>query len=743
VGPVTIETRAVLDTFFGALFGDAAEGEVIELRAFRRDGPVDRTFAPLADRETWLQFLARHARERDCYVGCATRNDASSGTLDNCASLGVIFVDIDFKVLPESDARRRLDTFPLPPSLVVHSGHGLHAYWWLHERLDLTTDDGRTHARDLLERLALALGADRSAAEPARVLRVPMTYNYKDEPVRVVMEQCDPERRYSPWELDELLPEAPPLTGNAGAGFQAQEQVGQGDRHLYLFRLARSLKTKSLSPEAVRATLLVENQQACAPPLPDSEVERQVVSAFAQADRPGFEPRRGRPDGDHPRQAEAELAPTPPPLVMAEDAYYGLAGRIVRTIEPFSEADPVAILAHLLVAAGNVLGRAPHTRVEKTLHPCNEFVALVGRTSKGRKGQSWSTPRHLLAQVDPDWAAKRIKGGLSSGEGVIYNVRDARDEQQPIKERGRIAGYQRVVVDAGEPDKRLLVVEPELAVVLRRMNGEANSLSAILRDAWDTGHLSTLTKNSPLRATGAFISIVAHITSEELVSHLTHTERANGFANRFLFLLVARSKVLPEPEPVPDEALTPHITAMQHVMSWAETPRLLVRDERAKALWAEVYPSLSEGEAGLIGAILGRAEAHVLRLSTLYAVLDCSPVITADHLRAALAVWDYAEASARRIFGDALGLSVADTILAALRTRGPMTREAIRDLFHRNKSSEDLGAALKTLLHPPARARVSTRRPEGGKGRPAEVWEAVDHADKPRYGVNRVTEICP
>jgi hypothetical protein len=108
-----------------------------------------------------------------------------------------------------------------------------------------------------------------------------------------------------------------------------------------------------------------------------------------------------------------------------------------------------------------------------------------------------------------------------------------------------------------------------------------------------------------------------------------------------------------------------------------------------------------------------------------------------------LAVWDYAEASARRIFGDALGLSVADTILAALRTRGPMTREAIRDLFHRNKSSEDLGAALKTLLHPPAKARVSTRPPEGGKGRPAEVWEAVGHGDKPRYGVNRVTGICP
>src|SRR5262249_35718307 len=127
------------------------------------------------------------------------------------------------------------------------------------------------------------------------------------------------------------------------------------------------------------------------------------------------------------------------------------------------------------------------------------------------------------------------------------------------------------------------------------------------------------------------------------------------------------------------------------------------------------------------GAVLGRAEAHVLRLSLLYAVLDCSTVITADHLHAALAVWDFAETSARRIFGDRLGLSVADTILKALQIKGPMTRDEIRDLFHRNKSSEEISAALSLLLKK-GLVRRSTRPPEGGKGRAAEVWEALPHA---------------
>src|SRR5262249_26293929 len=174
-----------------------------------------------------------------------------------------------------------------------------------------------------------------------------------------------------------------------------------------------------------------------------------------------------------------------------------------------------------LVGAGNMIGRGPHTLVERTEHTCGEYVVLVGASAKGRKGQAWSTPRYLLSQADDTWTA-RIKSGLSSGEGLIYNVRDAR---WGIDKKG-----QPVLADEGETDKRLMIVEPELATVLRRMQGDTNSLSAILREAWETGDLSTLTKNNPTRATGAHVSIVAHTTREELITSLTEPDRANGFA---------------------------------------------------------------------------------------------------------------------------------------------------------------------------------------------------------------------
>lgn len=45
-------------------------------------------------------------------------------------------------------------------------------------------------------------------------------------------------------------------------------------------------------------------------------------------------------------------------------------------------------------------------------------------------------------------------------------------------------------------------------------------------------------------------------------------------------------------------------------------------------------------------------------------------------------------------------------------------------LFHRNKTAAEIEAALR-ILHDRGLARRSTRSPEGGKGRPAEVWEAT------------------
>lgn len=81
----------------------------------------------------------------------------------------------------------------IPPSFLVHSGHGIHAYWLLEERLyDLEL------AKSLLKRLATHFDADR-CYDVARILRVPGTYNLKDyaNPKPTVLQSIETPKTYT------------------------------------------------------------------------------------------------------------------------------------------------------------------------------------------------------------------------------------------------------------------------------------------------------------------------------------------------------------------------------------------------------------------------------------------------------------------------------------------------------------------------------------------------------------------
>jgi hypothetical protein len=146
----------------------------------------------------------------------------------------------------------------------------------------------------------------------------------------------------------------------------------------------------------------------------------------------------------------------------------------------------------------------------------------------------------------------------------------------------------------------------------------------------------------------------------------------------------------------------------------------------AAAAWAAAYLELSAEQPGLVGAIIARAEAQVIRLSLIFALLDMTDMITPRHLEAAMAVWAYCEDSALRIFGDSLGDPLADDILRALRqsAHSGMTRTEISNLFGRHRTTDQVGAALQ-LLKTKGRIRSGSKRTNG---RPSEVWVAVGGA---------------
>src|SRR5215470_17714246 len=216
--------------FFRALFG-GLEG-VIELRALPG---ADRIFLDQGIDGPARHFLHQH-RGQNLFAGVAlrqgppgVRHGTGGGTLAQCVSLPAFFIDLDFKAIPIDQARAALRQFPLKPSIVVRSGGGVHAYWLLREPMLLCEEAAR--AKDLLRRLARHLGGDLSAAEPARILRLPGSWNFKYTPPRPVeMARIDGAVRFNPIEFDLCLP-AEALEEAAGAPSVVPDTIDDGERN--------------------------------------------------------------------------------------------------------------------------------------------------------------------------------------------------------------------------------------------------------------------------------------------------------------------------------------------------------------------------------------------------------------------------------------------------------------------------------------------------------------------------------
>ena len=500
--------------------------------------------------------------------------------------------------------------------------------------------------------------------------------------------------------------------------------AGQGG-HDQTFSAARAMVYGFDLGEDVAFDLLVSDYNPrCLPSWTDKELRHKVQDANSKP----FNLARGWLLNETDTGPKVTFGPAPPitipderpwPDKLAAEAFIGPIGEFVKAVEPETEADPAAVLLQALLMFGNVVGRTAFVQVGADRHYGNENLVVVGETSGGRKGTSAGVAGELYRGVDDAWTQSRNAKGLSSGEGLIWFVRDPIPESVNVAKRGEPPRYEMVEKDPGEPDKRAMILEPEFVNVLKQAERQGNTLSSIIRQAWESGTLRTLTKNSPAKASNAHISINGHITEAELKKYLSEVETANGFANRFLWMVSKRSKYLPDAPILSGKGITGPRQAIIDAVQFASNLERVERDDGANAIWRVVYEKLETDRGGLCGAMLARAASHVNRLSLIYALSERSPVIEPRHLLAALAVWEYVERSVAYLFGDSTGDGVADEALRLIRgCPGGIARSAIRDFFARNLSSDRLTQALSLLLK---LKRVRREEVETG-GRPAEMW---------------------
>ncbi|MFF6981112.1 DUF3987 domain-containing protein [Streptomyces sp. NPDC008343] len=363
---------------------------------------------------------------------------------------------------------------------------------------------------------------------------------------------------------------------------------------------------------------------------------------------------------------------------------------------PHTEADPAALLFTLYAGAGAMIGRGPHMLTGGVEHGARIWPLIIGNTAGGMRGTSAAEVMRVLRVAGAGhFGNDKILNGLSSAEGLINCVRDGSGDDEDEEAKNH---------DPGVDDKRLLVIESEFASVLAHGKREGNALLPILRQAWDAGSLRALTVN-PRVATDPHIVIVGHITPTELRVKLRDSELAGGTMNRFLPVMSKRSKKLAHGGSLAPAEWDKLGTELASQVATAQEIGHMTRSTSADREWRDLYETRLTADFtgdGPVAQVIARAAPQMLRLCVLVALLDDQRTdIDVEHIRAAEALWSYAEDSAWYIFGNGTGNPDLDKLKmfvdAGLETG--VTRKMIaNECFGKHRTKAQLDALTAELI---------------------------------------------
>jgi RecA-family ATPase len=243
----------------------------IELRTLPTVGRIFTRDETLLD-----EFIVAHKKSKHhIYFGCCTRKIKGNGAKESCSELISFWVDIDFSKTPREYADKIIADFPFKPSIKIFSGGGYHVYWLLKEPCD--AHDPR--CEPILKGLMAALQADRSAAEIARILRVPGSMNYKYNPPRKVeILECDWDIRYNVDDFEVFRVEAVEQAASPGT---REGKIGPGSRTAAIVSLAGIMNRKGNTLDEAIAACLGLNTRFN-PPHTEAYVIEKVKSIYEQ-----------------------------------------------------------------------------------------------------------------------------------------------------------------------------------------------------------------------------------------------------------------------------------------------------------------------------------------------------------------------------------------------------------------------------------------------------------------------------
>jgi hypothetical protein len=409
-----------------------------------------------------------------------------------------------------------------------------------------------------------------------------------------------------------------------------------------------------------------------------------------------------------------------PPTINESAVLIGLIGDIATTAAEGREVSPVGVAAAVMTWLGCDYGRDVYLPIGDTRHHGRLNMVHIGRSSRAAKGESLS----LLRRIRPEIASNGEQGvsvlghfhdgGLSTREGLVALIHDGytqgKEEVPPVR------------------DKRLLVVEEELANVLAQGRREGNTLLPALRTAYDGHSLAPATKTNRIAATDPHVCIIGAITPGELVSRLDAREALGGTYNRFLWVWAERTCLVPLPPATDVATVIALAKRCREAIEWARGNYPLVADtrqaslsEEARRTWEDAYADLRRPLPGDILAAVGERRATIaMRVALVYALTDRALVIDERHIRAGIEWARYSGESAHYVlaqFRPAEDGEAAKKLIAYLAQQsGWVSRSSItRQCYRGHISSAELDKVLQSLLDDRRIERREKRHPTNPK----------------------------
>lgn len=390
--------------------------------------------------------------------------------------------------------------------------------------------------------------------------------------------------------------------------------------------------------------------------------------------------------------------PTPDPVIFS-----GPLGEITKTLDPYTEADPVGVHVSLLAAFSAYLGQTTRVQTGKGLSPLSFWTVLVGVTGQGRKGTATSLAQQVVEAAFTAWSTNGVVTGCpATGLGFITEL------------------YERTAEGAATP---VLIIEEEMDAFISNSKKDTR-VGTMLRKAWDGADLNHKTAKDDIHVAKPHVAIVGHVQPKNWGAISGSRDATGGTYNRFLPVAVTRSKTLPVFGAADStEVIRDMARKLRRMASFArEVDVVRVRPDVAEIFEARHRPAcegLIHGNEEL-AQMAERAMAYLVRLAALYALTDSRDEIEEVDFDAALAVIRYSVETIVAVLPEAGGDLLTTKIAAAVRLHGVIDGGELWDLVGRNVSKRQITEALL------ATPQIQTLKGKSTGGRPPTLYQWVE-----------------